>query len=188
VTLSESSVTSVPLTLRAVLGARIDALPTAARDALGVASVIGMRFDQARIEALMGGPLPPGTLERVADAGLVVPDERGWRFSHPLIHDTAYAGVLAVRRRQLHASFADQLEARQGTRAMSLIAVHRAASGDAVRAIPLLEAAAGAALALGAATEAASFWRTAAELTTDATEAAAYRSRAAEALAAVGGT
>ena len=51
----------------------------------------------------MGGPLPPGTLERVADAGLVVPDDRGWRFSHPLIHDTAYAGVLAVRRRQLHA-------------------------------------------------------------------------------------
>ena len=141
---------------------------SAARDALGVASVIGMRFDQARIEALMGGPLPPGTLERVADAGLVVPDERGWRFSHPLIHDTAYAGVLAVRRRQLHASFADQLEARQGPRAVSLIAVHRAASGDAVRAIPLLEAAAGAALALGAATEAASFWRTAAELTTDA--------------------
>ena len=71
---------------------------------------------------------------------------------------------------------------------MSLIAVHRAASGDAVRAIPLLEAAAGAALALGAATEAASFWRTAAELTTDPTEAAAYRSRAADALAAVGGT
>ena len=188
VTLSESSVTSVPLTLRAVLGARIDALPAVARDALGVASVVGMRFEDARIEALMAGPLPPGTFERVADAGLVVPDDRGWRFSHPLIHDTAYAGVLAVRRRQLHASYADQLEARRDPRAVSLIAVHRAASGDAVRAIPLLDAAAVSALGLGAATEAASFWRSAAELTTDPTEAAAYRSRAAAALAAVGST
>ncbi len=188
VTLSEGPVTSVPLTLRAVLGARIDALPPDAREALGVASVVGMRFDQAWIEDLMGTRLPPGTLERVADAGLVARDaDPGWRFSHPLIHDTAYAGVLAVRRRQLHASYADQLEARHDPRAVSLIAVHRAASGDAARAIPLLEAAATSALVLGAATEAASFWRTAADLTTDASAAAAYRSRAEAALAAAGG-
>jgi class 3 adenylate cyclase len=188
VTLAEGPVRTVPLTLRAVLGARIDALPFDAREALGVASVIGMRFDQARIEYLMEAPLPLGTLERVADAGLVALDEQAaWRFSHPLIHDTAYAGVLAVRRRQLHARLADQLEARQDPRAVSLIAVHRAASGDAARAIPLLEAAATAALVLGAATEAASFWRTAAELTSDAAESAAYRSRAEAALAAVRG-
>ena len=80
-----------------MLGARIDALPPDAREALGVASVIGMRFDRARIEGLTAVPIAPGTLERVADAGLVVPDDDGsWRFSHPLIHDTAYAGVLAV--------------------------------------------------------------------------------------------
>ena len=188
VTFAEGAVTRVPLTLRAVLGARIDALPPDAREALGVASVVGMRFDQARIEGLLGAPLPPGTLERVADAGLVAADEdSGWRFSHPLIHDTAYAGVLAVRRRHLHARLADQLEARQDPRTVSLLAVHRAASGDAERAIPLLEAAASSALVLGAATEAASFWRTAADLSSDASEAAAYRSRAAAALTAAGG-
>jgi class 3 adenylate cyclase len=188
VTLAEGPVRTVPLTLRAVLGARIDALPIDAREALGVASVIGMRFDQARIEYLMEASLPPGTLERVADAGLVAPDETSsWRFSHPLIHDTAYAGVLAARRRELHAKLADHLEALQDPRAVSLIAIHRAASGDADRAIPLLEAAATAALVLGAATEAASFWRTAAELTTDAAESAAYRSKAEAALAAARG-
>ncbi len=188
VTLSEGPVTSIPLTLRAVLGARIDALTSDARDALGVASVVGMSFSQARIEELLGAALPPGTLERVADAGLVAPDdEGGWRFSHPLIHDTAYAGVLAARRRELHARLADQLEARQDPRAASLIAVHRAASGDALRAIPLLEAAAASALVIGAAAEAASFWRTAADLTTDPSEAAAYRSRAVAALAAARG-
>jgi class 3 adenylate cyclase len=188
VTLAEGPVTSVPVTLRAVLGARIDALPPDSREAVGVASVIGMRFDQARIEYLMDSPLALGALERVADAGLVaLEDGATWRFSHPLIHDTAYAGVLAARRRQLHARLADQLEARNDPRSLSLIAVHRAASGDAARAIPLLEAAATAALVLGAATEAASFWRTAAGLTTDAAEAAAYRSRAETALAAARG-
>ena len=130
VTLAEGPVTSVPVTLRAVLGARIHALPPDAREALGVASVIGMRFDQARIEYLMDAPLALGALERVADAGLVAPEDgTTWRFSHPLIHDTAYAGVLASRRRQLHARLADQLEARNDPRAVSLIAVHRAASG-----------------------------------------------------------
>ena len=185
VTLSEGPVTSVPLTLRAVLGARIDALPSDARDALGVASVVGMRFDQARIEDLMSGPLPPGTLERVADAGLVAPDgDAGWRFSHPLIHDTAYAGVLAARRRQLHARLADQLEARNDPRAVSLIAVHRAASGDAARAIPLLEGGRGIGARAGRRGRGGLVLADGGGLTTDASEAAAYRSRAAAALAA----
>ena len=69
---------------------------------------------------------------------------------------------------------------------VSLIAVHRAASGDAARAIPLLEAAATAALGVGAATEAAAFWRTAAGLSSDAA-AADYRSRAEAALEAARG-
>ncbi len=188
VTLTEGPVTNLPVTLRAVLGARIDALPPDAREALGVGSVIGMRFDRARIEGLTAVPIAPGTLERVADAGLVTPDRDGsWRFSHPLIHDTAYAGVLAARRRHLHGRLADQLEEANDPRSVVLIAVHRAASGDAARAIPLLDAAAAAALALGAATEAASFWRTAAGLTADAADAAGYRSRAEAALAAVRG-
>ena len=69
---------------------------------------------------------------------------------------------------------------------VSLIAVHRAASGDAARAIPLLEAAANAALGVGAAAEAAAFWRTAAGLSPDAA-AVDYRSRAEAALEAARG-
>ena len=42
VTLADAPLTGLPVTLRAVLGARIDALPDDARDALGVASVIGI--------------------------------------------------------------------------------------------------------------------------------------------------
>ena len=86
VTLAEGPVTNVPVTLRAVLGARIDALSPDAREAIGVASVIGMRFDTARIEELTDAPVAPGTLERVADAGLVTPDRRRHLAVQPPAH------------------------------------------------------------------------------------------------------
>jgi predicted ATPase len=85
----------------------------------------------------------------------------GW---HPLIHDAAYAGLLASQRRVLHARLADDLERRSGRVALAQIATHRAASGDAERALPLLREAARTALTMGAAMEAAAFWRRAAEL------------------------
>ena len=44
VALIESGPPRVPVTLRAVLGARIDALEPAGREALGVASIIGITF------------------------------------------------------------------------------------------------------------------------------------------------
>ncbi len=60
--------------------------------------------------------------------------------------------------------------------------MHRAASGDRARAIPLLDEAGSAALVMGAPTEAASFWRMAADLAEDPATAEGYRSRAAAAL------
>ncbi len=132
VTLADGPVGAVPLTLRTVLGARIDALPSGARDAIGVASVIGMRFGHDQLEDLMEAPLVPGTLERLDEAGLIERlDDGDWRFSHALIHDAAYAGVLASTRRTLHARLADQLEASGDPLVGSLVAVHRAASGEA---------------------------------------------------------
>ena len=86
------------------------------------------------------------------DAGLIVPaDDGGWRFSHPLIHDAAYAGLLTTRRRALHARIADHLEAAGDPsdgepRSRSI----GRRPGDRARAIPLLDEAAAAALALGA--------------------------------------
>ena len=45
VTLADVPVGTLPVTLRAVLGARIDALPPDAREVLGVGSVVGIDFD-----------------------------------------------------------------------------------------------------------------------------------------------
>lgn len=182
-TLVEPGAPRLPLTLRAVLGARIDSLDETAQEVLGVASVMGMGFRGPELEDLLGRPIAPGTIERLVDAALIVPaDAETWRFSHPLVHDAAYAGMLASRRRRLHARLADRLEASPGPVSAVNVAIHRAAAGDAARAIPLLVDAAGSALALGAAAEAAGFWRTAADLATDSGEASRLRAAADAAL------
>ena len=157
--------THVPITLRAVLGARIDALPPAAREVLGVASVIGISFRPTAVEDLLDDPLEPEVFDQLAASALVLPqDDERWRFAHTLIHDAAYAGLLASRRRVLHGRLADRLERTLPAGTPGQIAAHRVAAGDASRAVPLLREAAGSAIALGAVAEAAAFWRQAAEL------------------------
>ena len=69
VALTESGPPRVPVTLRAVLGARIDALEPSGREALGVASIIGITFGQDLLEELLSDPLPPGTLDQLAESG-----------------------------------------------------------------------------------------------------------------------
>jgi adenylate cyclase len=188
VALSGRGTSRLPVTLRAVLGARIDALPEAEREVLGVASVVGLTFRPGVVAALIERPLSSRTFDRLADAALIVPADDGhWRFAHALIHDAAYAGLLASRRRLLHGRVADQLEQRGAPTALGAIASHRVAAGDVARAVPLLREAAESALALGAAAEAAAFWRQAAELAqTDEPEAAAAdRARADQAVDAI---
>ncbi len=186
--LMEPSAPRLPLTLRAVLGARLDGLDERTRDVLSVASVIGIGFGLAELEDLLGEPIPPGTLDRLVDAALIVPSARNgtWRFSHPLVHETTYAGMLASRRRRLHARLADRLEAKPPV-SIETLAVHRAAAGDAEAAVPLLVQAAAAALAVGAPNEAAAFWRNAAELASVPEEIARYRAAADGALEAARG-
>jgi adenylate cyclase len=181
VELIETGQPRVPVTLRAVLGARIDATDAEAREVLGVASVIGIRFDAESVGALRGGTPPSqAVMDRLADAALVRRGDAGaWRFAHPLIHDVAYAGLLASRRRVLHARMADHLETLAIPAPLGKVAIHRAAAGDRVRALPLLREAAASAMALGAAAEAASFWRQAADLAEATDPGSAARDRAA---------
>lgn len=166
VAITDPEAATLPVTLRAVLGARIDALDREARDVLDVASVIGIRFDAGGVSGLLGGPPPaPVVMERLADAALIVPGEDDdWRFAHALIHDAAYEGLLASRRRTLHGRMADQLERGRSAVTLGAVARHRAAAGDVERALPLLREAAAVASALGATAEASAFERQAEEL------------------------
>jgi adenylate cyclase len=169
----------LPVTLRAVLGARIDALPRELREPLGVAAVVGNRFAGPIVGELLGGGVT-AALERLAATALIAPEEPGtWRFAHALIRDVAYAGLLASRRRELHGRLADRLERDPATSA-GILARHRAAAGEPERAVPLFVAAAAGALAIGARDEAAASWRQAARLTRSAEEAEEYRRRADE--------
>ena len=151
----------VPVNLRALLGARIDILPPDARRVLEIAAVVGMTFQPAVVARLFGRSSVDASLFVLAGAAVIVPAESSdeWRFRHPLIHDVAYAGTLTARRRELHARLADYLEGLEPPAPVDQLANHRAAAGDRVRAVPLLEQAAEAALAVGATTEAIGYWR-----------------------------
>ena len=158
----------LPVTLRALLGARIDALPETSRELLGIASVIGLTFDRRTVTELSGRRLRGAILRRLLDSALIAgtDDQDQWRFAHDLIRDVAYAGLLTGRRRALHARLADLYE-RQPQAGISRAALHRAAAGDVERALPMLEESARRALAIGASAEAAGFWRMAANLVSD---------------------
>ena len=188
VSLVESATTSVPVTLRAVLGARIDALDAASAETQRVGSVIGITFLEDDLVALLDRPTAPSTMQRLVDDGLIQPAGDGlWRFAHPLIHDTAYAGLLASRRRALHARSAELLAQKPPVLVpLGQIATHWAAAGDAKKALPLLREAAATAMAIGAVAEAAAFWRQPATLAAfdDPEAAAADQAQADTALAA----
>ena len=173
----------VPVTLRALLGSRIDALAPDARSVLRVAAVIGVTFREPIVEDALGEPVEASVYERLAEAAMIVPaDTRGgWRFCHPLIHDAAYRSLLTTDRAALHTRLADRIEARQPDGPVGVIARHRAAAGDSARAIPLLLLAAERATSLGAFAEAASYLETAAVLERDAAKAAELSRQAADA-------
>lgn len=173
----------VPVTLRALLGARIDALTEDAKTVIRVAAVVGVVFGEAVVGELLEQSIDRAVFARLADASLIVRlDGSGqWRFGHPLIHDTAYGGLLGSTRRTLHARIADLLEARPGRGGIGVVARHRLAAGDVERALPLLVQAAEESLAVGATAEAASFWESAAQLEGASIEGETYRRRAREA-------
>jgi class 3 adenylate cyclase len=169
---------SVPLSLRALLGARIDALPPGPRACLEVASVIGVTFDQWLLAELQGGDVE-SDLGQLAAAGILTrcDDESDgplplaggsgqWRFRHQLFHDAAYGRLLTDRKHKLHTALADRLEAVGAPVEAAELARHRMAAGDVARAIPLLDRAAAEAGALGALTEAEGFRQAAETLRT----------------------
>jgi hypothetical protein len=149
----------VPATLRALLGSRIDALTPESRAVLRVASVLGMSFHEDVVDDVLAEHVDAARYERLAEAAMIVPIDAsgGWRFCHPLIHDAAYAALLATDRKALHTRVADRMEAGARTGAIGAIARHRAEAGDAVRAVPALIRAAESAVALGARAEAAAY-------------------------------
>jgi class 3 adenylate cyclase len=120
----------VPATVQATIAARIDRLGTAAKRTINGASVIGSRFDDGLLAAVLGAV----AISELIEAELierVSPSE--YAFRHPLIHAVTYESQLKSSRSQLHREVAIAIQGREPDTAdknAALIATHLEAAGD----------------------------------------------------------
>ncbi len=115
----------LPGSIQALVLARMDQLPVAARHLFQAAAVLGQRFSLEALRYLVA--------DESCDCGdlvarqLLRPAGADWLFSHALIRDGAYASLLKSRRRELHARAAEWFAARDP----GLCAEHYELAGDA---------------------------------------------------------
>jgi class 3 adenylate cyclase/tetratricopeptide (TPR) repeat protein len=129
----EGSVTTVPDSVQAVIGSRLDTLSLEVRAVLHDAAVVGRTFWPGAIEAIQ--PDRPGatvaaSLDVLVRRGFVVDaaDEApAYGFSHALVREVAYSRLTRPERLRRHRATADWLAA-EGSRlpdAVELAAHHR---------------------------------------------------------------
>ena len=111
----ESAEIAVPLTIHALLEARVDQLLREERAAVEPAAVIGLEFPRPAVEALapdetvrrgIGVQLNALTRKRfIQPAARSQAEEEIYRFHHHLVRDTVYGGLLKRARATLHIGF-----------------------------------------------------------------------------------
>ncbi|MBR2813663.1 MAG: AAA family ATPase [Reyranella sp.] len=133
----------LPMTIEAVLSARIDRLDEATRRLLQCAAVIGREVPLAILESVSGLPTAAlaDPLERLQRAELLrelVASRPGiYAFCHPLIQEVCYQSLLRERRRRIHADVARALKQRSSEpweERASLLAYHLEAAGETMEA------------------------------------------------------
>jgi adenylate cyclase len=127
---------AVPVTVQAVLAARIDRLSTETKAILNAAAVIGNRFDVDTLQALLPEDMSSRLSELVSteliDQIEFVPRQR-YCFRHPLVRTVAYESQLSATRSQAHRRLAVAIQARDPAAVdenAALIATHLEAAGD----------------------------------------------------------
>jgi len=147
-TLAESD---LPTTVRAIVAARLDALPQAERAVLVDASVVGRVFWRGAVAGMSSRPdlsVLLGSLERRdfvrREAVSRIGGDQQFAFKHGVIRDVAYQRLPRAARRERHAAVAAYLEETTGSGGQSSEAVahHWREAGEPERAIPHLVAAA----------------------------------------------
>ena len=129
----------VPVTVQAVLAARIDRLPVGTKSLLNAAAVIGNRFDMDTLNVLVAEPQSGQLAELVAneliDQTEFAPRQR-YCFRHPLVRTVAYESQLTTTRTRAHHRLATAIERRNPDAVdenAALIATHLEAAGDLVQ-------------------------------------------------------
>ena len=131
----------LPVTVQAVLSARIDRLEKLPREVLQTAAVVGREVPQAVLERVCNMSLAEveNTLWQLRRAELLFelpPYENGLHaFRHPLIQEVAYRSLLHERRGQLHSAVARAVESVFGDpEHAAVIAFHREKAGEMLQA------------------------------------------------------
>jgi len=110
---------SVPPTIQALLGARLERLAEEDREVLERGAIEGEVFHRLAVRALAGGeaavalePLLAGLVrkELIRPHPATIGHDSAFRFRHLLIRDAAYDGLPKALRAELHKRFADWLE------------------------------------------------------------------------------
>ncbi|MDQ3943589.1 MAG: AAA family ATPase [Actinomycetota bacterium] len=139
---------SLPAGVKAIIAARLDALPVAERQLLLDASVVGKIFWTGALRALGGNGQRTADLDRLEARDLVrrqvssrIEGDDEFSFKHILIREVAYATLPKAARRSRHGAVARFLEEATGERAAesaSLLAHHWREAGDTDRAVDYL--------------------------------------------------
>ena len=141
---STAETTELPTTVRAIVAARLDALPAEERSLLVDASVVGRIFwrgalvriaTRDELSALLGSLEERDLVRREAVSRIT--GEQQYAFKHALIRDVAYQRLPRAERRQRHAAVAGFLEETTGEMGQSneALAHHWREAGDADRAV-----------------------------------------------------
>jgi class 3 adenylate cyclase len=145
-------VDEVPVPIRAIIAARLDALSAEERGLILDASVAGHVFSRGMLECLVGDELSVSeALEDLEFRDLIrrrdVSRTQGseeYSFKHGLIREVAYGRLPRAARRERHSIVAEFLEreARSGAEAAATLAHHWREAGDSERAVDYLLSAA----------------------------------------------
>ncbi|HEY83751.1 MAG TPA: AAA family ATPase [Chloroflexi bacterium] len=131
---------ALPLSLHALLLARLDELPLAYQNVLKRAAVMGTTFDARGLQAICAELLDKETvftaLEEAARASLVTAvDNSTYRFKHPLMQEAIYNTLSFSQRRGWHTQTGDWLaRSGQAEQSLSLIAYHYLRGDDDAKA------------------------------------------------------
>jgi len=128
----------LPDTVERVVLARIDRLASGDRDLLDAAAVLGREFDLTLMGRVAGAELTSISLANLIRLGLFEEAGTDFRFSHPLIQETAYRSMLRRSRVDLHGRAATAIEeiaegSLDGKHAV--LARHHSAAGHAPEAV-----------------------------------------------------
>jgi tetratricopeptide (TPR) repeat protein/transcriptional regulator with XRE-family HTH domain len=133
---------ALPWNVAQSIGQRVAALPAAAHELLGVATVVGRETPDALLLALAGQPTAETVtaLEALDRARLLIEGaEASYQFPHDLIREVVLSELSAVRRARVHqqvAAVLEQMPERQREGRAAALAWHWQEAGDAERALP----------------------------------------------------